>query len=265
MGLQRGGIGSFFHWEGGCLFIGSHAGFVPLHAHYAIQIVFGSDDCIQLRSSTNEPWTNYVGGAVPSRQRHELEASRVRFWAIVFIEPETREGRALTERYLQNGIAALPEDVIVERGGALFQVWQERRGSVAVAGAAQDLVRALIGGVAPAVVADPRILQAVAYINEHLDTPLSLETVAAEVYLSPSRFRHLFVEQTGVGFRPYVLWRRFLRAWDLTMAGASLSEAAHGAGFADAAHLTRTSRSMFGFPPSVMPLVEAPWLAEGRS
>ena len=31
-----------------------------------------------------------------------------------------------------------------------------------------------------------------------------------------------------------------------------LSTAAHEAGFADAAHLTRTSRRMFGFPPSAL-------------
>jgi AraC-like DNA-binding protein len=36
------------------------------------------------------------------------------------------------------------------------------------------------------------------------------------------------------------------------MKGASLSAAAHAAGFADSAHLTRTSRRMFGFPPSSM-------------
>jgi AraC-like DNA-binding protein len=58
-----------------------------------------------------------------------------------------------------------------------------------------------------------------------------------------------------VGLRPYVLWRRFLRVWELLMGGASLTSAAHAAGFADAAHLTRTSRTMFGFPPSAMQMV----------
>jgi AraC-like DNA-binding protein len=82
--------------------------------------------------------------------------------------------------------------------------------------------------------------------------------VAAEAFLSPSRFRHLFVEQTGMALRPYILWRRFIRVWELVTAGASLSTAAHGAGFADAAHLTRTSRRMFGFPPSAMQTSGAP-------
>jgi AraC-like DNA-binding protein len=60
------------------------------------------------------------------------------------------------------------------------------------------------------------------------------------------------VEQTGTALRPYVLWRRFLRAWSLVREGASLSTAAHEAGFADAAHLTRTSQKMFGFAPSAL-------------
>jgi AraC-like DNA-binding protein len=55
-----------------------------------------------------------------------------------------------------------------------------------------------------------------------------------------------------MALRPYILWRRFLHVWDLLATGATLSSAAHAAGFADAAHLTRTSRSMFGFPPSAL-------------
>jgi AraC-like DNA-binding protein len=108
--------------------------------------------------------------------------------------------------------------------------------------------------VEPAVVSDERILRAISYIRSHLDAPLTLDTVAAEAFLSPSRFRHLFVEQTGMALRPYILWRRFLRVWDLLAEGESLSTAAHRAGFADAAHLTRTSRRMFGFPPSALQL-----------
>jgi AraC-like DNA-binding protein len=57
-----------------------------------------------------------------------------------------------------------------------------------------------------------------------------------------------------MALRPYILWRRFLRVWELMTARESLSAAAHAAGFADAAHLTRTCRRMFGFPPSALQL-----------
>jgi len=76
------------------------------------------------------------------------------------------------------------------------------------------------------------------YINE----------AAGHVGLSPSRASHLFVEQTGLPFRAYVLWLRLVRAVDAHAKGLSLTEAAHEAGFADSAHLSRAFRRMFGLP-----------------
>jgi AraC-like DNA-binding protein len=183
-----------------------------------------------------------------------MDASVVAGNVVLFVEPETREGRALTERYLANGIAALPDDILSDVMPPLFAAWQEQRSQRATIEAAQRVIHGFAGGVEPAVVSDERILRAIAYIKSHIDSELTLDEVAGEAFLSPSRFRHLFVEQTGMAMRPYILWRRFLRVWDLLMAGESISAAAHRAGFADAAHLTRTSRRMFGLAPSALQL-----------
>ena len=250
-----GGTGHFVSWDGGCLLIGRATGVTPMHAHYAIQIAFGAERGIRFRSDDRGDWTEYGGAIIPSRQPHSMDATRVPFNVVIFVEPETREGRALSELYLRGGIAALPDDTLSGVVPPLFAAWQQQRTVRAVVDAAQRLVQALTRGVTPAVVSDERILRAVSYIKSHLDAPLTLEKVAAEAFLSPSRFRHLFVEQTGMALRPYILWRRFLRVWELLTTGESLSTAAHGAGFADAAHLTRTSRRMFGFPPSGLQLV----------
>jgi AraC-like DNA-binding protein len=251
--------GHFVAWDGGCLLIGRGGDVVPVHAHYAIQIAFGSTPSIRFRGSEDEPWVEYSGAIIPSRQPHSMDARHVQPNAVLFVEPETREGRALTERWLRHGIAHVPDAVLADLGPPLFaaweNAWQGRATDRDVADAARRIVQALTGGVLPSVTSDERILRAIAYIRAHLDQPLTLEQVASEAFLSPSRFRHLFVEQTGMGLRPYVLWRRFLRVWELLMEGETLSSAAHAAGFADAAHLSRTSRSMFGFPPSSMQMV----------
>jgi|GEM_PF-5122893 len=55
--------------------------------------------------------------------------------------------------------------------------------------------------------------------------------------------------------RTCVLWRRLLHVWTPFMNGETLSSAAHAAGFADSAHLSRTSRTMFGLPPSVLQMM----------
>jgi AraC-like DNA-binding protein len=249
------GIGHFVSWDGGCLLIGSAVGLTPRHAHYAIQIAFGSEPGIRFRTNEQAEWTEYGGAIIPSRQPHSMDATRVSSNVVIFVEPETSEGRALTELYLRDGIAHLPDALLADAASALFAIWRARSSAHAVREAGRNVVRSLTGGVEARVVSDKRILRAVAYVNSHLDGSLTLDEIAAEAFLSPSRFRHLFVEQTGMALRPYILWRRFLRVWELLMKGESLSSAAHAAGFADAAHLTRTSRRMFGFPPSALQML----------
>jgi AraC family transcriptional regulator len=246
------GTGHFVSWDGGAMFISRATAVTPMHSHYAMQIAFGSEHGIRFRPDDRDEWTAYEGVVIASRQPHAMDSSHVPFGAVLFVEPETRQGRALAERYAQGGITPLSADVRGAIAPALFSTWREERSRPALIDAAKRVVHALTGGVEPSVVSDERLLRAIAYINSHLDGPLTLEEVAAEAYLSPSRFRHLFVEETGMALRPYILWRRFLHVWDLIMAGSSLSAAAHAAGFADAAHLTRTSRRMFGFPPSAL-------------
>ena len=249
------GLGHFFAWDGGCVLIGKHTAAVPPHSHQAIQIVFGRDTNILLRGSEKEAWAEHRLAIIPSRQPHSLDATASSYACVVFVEPETREGRALTERYLEHGIASVNADFLAELVPPLFDAWQTKPDPADVSRGVWQIIRALTGGIEPSSITDPRIERAVAYMNAHLCDAPTLEEVAREANLSPSRFRHLFVEQTGMGLRPYMLWRRLLKVWELLMDGASLSAAAHAAGFADSAHLSRTSKRMFGLPPSAIQIV----------
>lgn len=251
------GTGSFVSWDGGCMLIGRAHGLTPMHAHYAIQVAFGLEPGIRFRPSERDPWTDYGGVIIPSRQPHAMDATHVSCNVVLFVEPETREGRALSERFLGAGITALPDDPLASTAPALFTAWRDQRSVGAVTTAARGVISALTGGLRPSAMSDERILRAVSHIKSHINGALTLEQVADVACLSPSRFRHLFVEQTGMALRPYILWRRFVRVWELIAAGDSLSTAAHAAGFADAAHLSRTSNRMFGFPPSALQLTEA--------
>ena len=78
---------------------------------------------------------------------------------------------------------------------------------------------------------------------------VSLDAVAASVGLSPSRFMHVFTRSVGVPLRPYVLWLRLQRGARELALGTSVANAAHAAGFSDAAHFTRTFRRMMGATP----------------
>ena len=247
------GVGHYVSWNGGCLLIGRSVGLVPIHSHYAIQVAFGSEPGIRFRTSEREDWTSYGGVLIPSRQPHAMDATNVPANGVMFIEPETREGRVLHERYLHDAIVSMPAEAIAETMG-LFEAWKQFNRGAMVA-ACWRVIGALTGDEQPREPSDERILRAIAYINANLDRKVTLDDVAGAAFLSPSRFRHLFVEQTGLALRPYILWRRFLLVWELAMQGKSMSEAAHAAGFADAAHLTRTCKRTFGFPPTALQFV----------
>ncbi|GAD87054.1 putative AraC family transcriptional regulator [Nocardia asteroides NBRC 15531] len=80
--------------------------------------------------------------------------------------------------------------------------------------------------------------------------PPPLGVVAAAVSMSPSRLSHLFTAEVGLPYAAWRRWTRLQRAVDQVRAGSSLTEAAHAAGFADSAHLTRTCRDLFGLTPT---------------
>ena len=246
----------YFPWEGGAIFVGK-AGAFPAHVHQAIQICFLFEGRIRLRTNDDDPWSDYGLAIVPSRHSHGMDGSRVHYGATLFVEPETREGRALTERYFRDGgiadVDRTPVDTILVELHAAFL---EQRGRPAIVDLARRVVRSLTQHSEPSVNSDERILRAVRYVNDHLSSSITLKEVAGVACLSPSRFRHLFAEQTGMGLRPYVLWRRFVSVWERRMNGESLSTAAHAAGFADSAHLARTSRRMIGIPPSLLEISE---------
>jgi AraC-like DNA-binding protein len=78
----------------------------------------------------------------------------------------------------------------------------------------------------------------------------SLAALAAVARLSPGRFMHAFTESVGIPLRPYLRWLMLERAGAALASGAPLGDAAYAAGFADAAHMSRTFRRMFGVSPS---------------
>jgi AraC family transcriptional regulator len=246
------GVGDLVAWDGGVLLIGRANRVIPLHSHQAIQVVFGYSGPVGLRTSEEEAWTAYPLGIVASRQPHSMDATAASYNAVIFVEPETAIGRGLTERYLTEGVASVEDAAVRTIGAELFSTWLGGTSKEHLIAGATRVVAALARGITPATVTDERILRATEYIRSHLTGNVGLEEVASQVFLSPGRFRHLFVEETGMGLRPYVLWRRFILAWDLLTKGESISTAAHRAGFADAAHFTRTSNQMFGFPPSLL-------------
>jgi AraC family transcriptional regulator len=211
------------------------------HRHHAAQIAFGLDGPVIFESphtgvhradmlliSPNTPHAHPAFGAL----------------AFLYLWPESREWLCFPGR---------EKGDVVPLASNLRLRFIARCAAAGDAVAARSLVSELIGQFASSALSDDALVsRAVALINRSLDRPITLAAVAKAVHRSPSRPAHRFRESTGVPLRRYVLWSRLRTAAEAAMRGASLTEAAHLAGFADPAHLSRTFRAMFGVAPSLL-------------
>lgn len=241
-------------WEGGSLWI---VDALPntrptprstdWHAHHAIQVTLSLGGWFQLDTAEGHMRGDAI--AVAADASHCFQAEGL--VALLFVEPESRAGRSLARTLFAGGdMAAAPAAVLGDFPARVAAAWPGPEHGAAVF---EELGRSLIQRMAGDGRADPpdrRVDRMLAFAAEHIDGPISLADVVSGSGVSASRLSHLFVQQTGLPFRTYLLWLRLTRAVEAVVAGCSLTEAAHQAGFADSAHFSRTFRRMFGIAPA---------------
>lgn len=225
------------------------------HAHHAMHFVLAVRGTLRVGvPGARTAWQEAAGVLTAPDARHEVDASGVEV-LLVFLDPESEVGAALA--------ACLPGPVrlIAERERAALLAGADPHALLRADGAGwtHRALQTLAGGahqasqprrVHPRVRRLLRLLRTTDPGEEAAET--SLEALARAVDLSPGRLMHAFTESLGIPLRPYLAWLRLQRAAGAIVSGRPLADAAHAAGFADAAHMTRTFRRMFGVPPSAL-------------
>jgi AraC-like DNA-binding protein len=241
--------GRILFWEGASLWIlsaapGTRYPKTDPHAHHVIQVTLALRGRVDLDGATER-----VGGvalAVAPDTLHAFEGTGL--VAHLFVASDSQAGRKIVRGLFAKGsIVSIPECHLGDLPARLRATFEDpRRTDDDLRALGRALIARLAGMSVDAEAPDPRIEKLIAWVTARLDQAVSLADVAALVGLSPGRTRHLFVQQTGLPFRTYLLWLRLVRAVEIFAGGASLTEAAHGAGFSDSAHLSRTFHRMFG-------------------
>lgn len=92
---------------------------------------------------------------------------------------------------------------------------------------------------------------AVRYIADNLDGDMSIETIAAQLHLSPRHFARVFTAFAGSAPSLYIERARLHRAADLLLHSAlAVKEVAARVGYADVRYFTRRFALLHGAPPA---------------
>ena len=218
------------------------------HAHHAFQLTFslGGEFTLHLRDRVvSGPFA-----AVAPDAPHAFGARGL--VAHLFVEPESPAGRALAHLIGEEPVAAIDRERVRDAPELIKRAFEHPADATEKLREAGQLICGRIAGHARTVEPDRRVRQIIKWAAGNLDGAPGIEQAAEAVGLSPSRASHLFVEETGLPFRTYVLWLRLTRAVDAHNSGLNLTDAAQAAGFADSAHLSRTFKRMFGVPAAAL-------------
>lgn len=239
--------GRLYLWHGRALFLCTSVD-TTSHQHHAVQLSVGLDRAFRLRSDA-ESWSEYPVVLIDGDQPHQLDSLSAPV-ASLYLDPESEIGRRLSTGLKEKAHRLLALPAAADFVPQLRGLWSQGVSCREATELTDRLVHALTGFTQADRPLDSRVANACQILDALPEPRIPAGELAARVGLSAGRFAHLFREQTGLPVRRYLLWLRLLKAISQLSRAASLTDAAHAAGFADSAHLTRTFRRMFGITPS---------------
>lgn len=245
--MSANGEAKLFGWDARVLYLGPAFGLTP-HRNATAVLAVGLDEPLEVANDPTDPATDYRSARsvlILPNSLHHLRIARGRM-AFLYVDPLGRDLKALLARMTDT------------TSRAAFDLRDESTVIEIMTGLADNHIAARDGrsslgellGVGTGTTADARISTALRRMRDEPHKAHRLTELAAQAGLSASRFLHLFKAETGVPLRRYRIWSRMGAAVRACGEGASLTEAAHAAGFASSAYFSSAFRNMFGTMPS---------------
>ena len=226
-----------------------------LHAHHAFQIAIAVQSDLELRDANGCAMAGKAA-VIPCDVRHALET--VGRALLIFVDPDDAPGRRLRQLELSTDVSSW-----FDAGRRLRDLRSDELTEPfdALSARSVEVVRQLTGPLPRPRTVHPAVRKLLAELPARLDQDVRLPALARLVGLSQGRLTHVFKDEVGVPLRQYVLWLRLQVVVTQVQAGASLTAAAHAAGFSDSSHLSNAFRRMFGLAPSDV-AARVRWIAE---
>lgn len=213
-------------------------GALKQHSHAVLALLVGLERPFRL--TTGAGAVSCAVASVPASVLHVLDFHGART-LVVYVEPHDAHYAA----FHRGAAGACPTLTRLDRSwDRALSRWSKERDVHPLL----ELARTTFG--APNARIDRRVGRLAGCFSrgELLDAPIS--ALAARARLSPSRLVHLLKDELGVGVRRLKQHYRLKLVALATLRGQTLTAAAHDAGFADSAHLSRTFSETFGLNPS---------------
>jgi AraC-like DNA-binding protein len=181
---------------------------------------------------------------VPPYLPHGVESEHPSIICLV-IEPETVEPPAMDElsaRICGPGAPDIAQRIRQAYDGLRLQ--QRRAGFTT-----GQFDQLFFGEALPDRNIDRRIRRSAAKLNDFSGSKMTAADCAVSVGLSPSRFLHLFKEQTGVSFRAFRAWKRARHLLHFVNEDINLAHLAQDIGYPDSTHFSHSIRRFYGLQP----------------
>ena len=97
---------------------------------------------------------------------------------------------------------------------------------------------------------DKKILDILQYINDNINSELSIDSIAEKFYISKFHMMRSFRAETGYTVHNYITNKRLLNARQLISSGEAATEVCYKCGFRDYSTFSRAYRKMFDESPA---------------
>ena len=218
------------------------------HRHAAVQVVVSLGEPTGMQADGG-PWQRCRGTVVASDVPHAYD-SGLQPTLGLWVDPAAPLGRLLAAQVLGGRPMGVLDPTSVDRVVATAPDPPDTPMDASRARAVfEEAAAAVTGDRSPdPAPLDPRVEAVLHRIEGETHLP-PVADLASAVELSTSRLQHLVREQLGMPLSRWVLWRRTLRGLEQLAQGATPSQAAYTAGFADAADFGRRFSEFLGASP----------------